>query len=82
MITYYSISPRTLEATKVATFELRDGVVHVYYEDPEEAKLHPFKQIVIDGPGRRTMGLRPEDGQRFLDGLLELNRTYGRVVDE
>jgi hypothetical protein len=82
MITYYSISPRTLEVTKTATFELRDGVVLVHYEKPEDAASHPFKQIVIDGPNGRTMGLTPADGQRFLDGLLELRRSYGRVVDE
>jgi hypothetical protein len=85
MITYYSIDPTTREKTKIATFELgNDGVVRVHLVDPTDAPFYSFKQVVVHGRNGRPQAFRPEDGQLFLDAVMEQNetRTWALVVDE
>lgn len=83
MITYYSIDPETKAKTKVATFVLRaDGTVEVQTKKPQQARQ--FRSITVVGRDGRGHELTPQDGQRFLDGLLELNatRTFALIVEE
>lgn len=83
MITYYSIDPEMKAKTKVATFVLRaDGTVEVRAEKAHQADQ--FRYITVMGRDGKGKELTPRDGQRFLDGLFELNttRTYALVVDE
>jgi len=85
VITYYSVDPDTKRRTKIATFELHaDGVVRVVFADPIFKVTYSFSQVVVHGRNGRPQAFRPEDGQLYLDALLEQNhtRTYAYIVDE
>lgn len=78
-VTRYQLDTETLKPSRVAVYRLNAaGRVEVSYDDPKTESYYRIDDVLRDDDSVVT----PDDGEAFLDGLLEQQWTYARFVRE